>query len=145
MATITSANSVLMMSVVGLFPVPIQIQGFSADDAFTAEDIDIGESLLGVDGKLSSGFVPFIIPLDIMLQADSASNNIFDALQQAEITAKEKFQVSFTIVYPSIGYTYAFPVAYSRKGSYMPAAKKILQPRKFSFDIEGISAFKAPI
>ena len=42
--TLTSANSVLIIGVAGLFNAPQQIQGFATDDIFSIEDVDTVET-----------------------------------------------------------------------------------------------------
>ena len=79
MSTITSSNGIFMLSAVGLYNVPVQIQGWAADDAFASEEVEFMEKYMGVDGKMSAGFTPYIVPLDFNLQADSASILIMDA------------------------------------------------------------------
>ena len=56
MGTITSANAQVMLNVPGVFPTPVQLAGFAADDAFTQDAYDVAETRMGVDGVLSAGF-----------------------------------------------------------------------------------------
>jgi hypothetical protein len=139
MATITSANSVLMLGVAGLFNVPIQIQGFSADDAFSLEDVDMAETMIGVDGKMSAGWIPIIKPLEITLQADSPSNDFFDALITAESVSREKYKLNGTILLKGTSRLYALTTGYLKRGNLMPAAKKTLQPRKFLLEFQDVT------
>jgi len=139
MATITSANSVLMLGVDGLFNVPIQIQGFSADDAFSLEDVDMAETMMGVDGKMSAGWIPIIKPLEITLQADSPSNDFFDALITAENVSREKYKLNGTILLKGTSRLYALTTGYLKRGNLMPAAKKVLQPRKFLLEFQDVT------
>ena len=44
---ITDANSVVILSVDGLYPAGVQIQGFSTDTAWTAGDSQIAETRMG--------------------------------------------------------------------------------------------------
>ena len=143
MSTLTSANSILMIGIANLYNVPVQIQGYATDDAFTTEDVDTGETMMGVDGKLSAGFTPYPVTIDINLQADSASNLFFDAWIAAEATAREKYIASATIMLPGTNMLYAFTRGFLGKVSVMPANKKILQPRKFSIVFQSIS--RAPV
>lgn len=138
MGTLTSANSVLMLGVEGLFNVPVQIQGYAADDAFTIGDVDMAETVMGVDGKLSAGWIPAIKTLDIMMQADSASNDFFDALIAAESVAREKYVMNGSILVPGISRFFVLTRGFMKIGSVMPASKKILQPRKFTIDFQDI-------
>jgi hypothetical protein len=132
-----------MIGIASLYNIPVQIQGFAVDDAFASEELDMGETAMGVDGKLSAGFVPYAVPLEITLQADSTSAAIFDAWIQAEAIARDKYKANATIAIPSIGFVYAFTGGFLKKASVMSAAKKILQPRKFSLEFQNIS--RAPM
>lgn len=143
MATLTTANSVLMLSVNSLFPTPVPIQGFSADDAFMAEEVETAETYMGVDGILSGGYTPYSIPLQIHLQADSVSNDFFDAWIQAEATAREKYICNGTILLQGTGTLYTFTRGFMKKSSVMPEAKKVLQPRQFDIEFNHVSS--APV
>lgn len=139
MATITSANSTFMLGAAGLFNVPVKIQGYAADDAFATEEVEFMEKYIGVDGKLSGGYTPYIVPLDFTLSADSASNAIMDAIIQAEKATKEKIILNATILIPSIGFIYAFTTGMLDKGPVMPSSGKALKPRKFSLSFQDCS------
>ncbi|MDG7050807.1 MAG: hypothetical protein JRZ94_06360, partial [Nitrososphaerota archaeon] len=126
-----------------LFNIPIQIQGFAADDAFTIEDIDMAETMMGVDGKLSGGWIPVPKSLEITLQADSASNDFFDAWVAAESVAKEKYTANGSILLQGTGRLYVLTTGFLKKGNVMPPAKKVLQPRKFTIEFQSITG--APV
>ena len=68
--SITTANAVVMLGIIPLFPIPQQIQGFASDEVYDVPSIKSAEALMGVDGKKSSGFVYVLIPQTITLQAD---------------------------------------------------------------------------
>ena len=143
MATITAANSVFMLGIANLFNIPVKMQGYAADDAFATDEVELMEKFMGVDGKLSAGFIPYIIQFDFNLQADSASNALMDALIAAEKIAREKFVLNATIILPSTGFIYAFTTGYLDKASVMPGAGKVLKPRKYSLAFQDLSV--API
>lgn len=143
MATITSANSVLMLGIVGLFPVPVRIEGFATDDMFTLADIDSKETMMGADGHLSAGWIPVVKPFEINLQADSPSNFFFDALIQAEELAREAYVINGSILLSGTNTLYILTRGFLKTHSPMPSAKKVLQPRKFSLEFEKI--FGAPV
>lgn len=138
MATLTSANSVLMLGVANLYNVPIQIQGFATDDAFTAADVDTAETMMGVDGKLSAGFTPYPTTIEISLQADSASNLFFDAIINAEQVAREKYVMNGSILIPSLGQLFSMTTGFLGKVTKVSAAKKVMQPRKFEIVFQSV-------
>jgi hypothetical protein len=138
MATITSANAILMLSIQSIFPAPVQIQGFAVDDIYDMDVIDPSEVLMGVDGILSAGFVFVPLKQNYALQADSASNDIFEQWYLQQQVARDIFFASGNIVLPSLGRAYVM-----NKGvlsGYKPIAdgKKVLQPRKFAITWESV-------
>lgn len=139
MASITAANATIMLAIAGLFDTPQQIQGFAADDVFSVEPTDVTETLRGVDGKLSGGFVYGDLPWSITLQADSASNAIFDAWVAGQITAQDVYTANAVVLLRSLNAKWTMTKGFLKKWPSMPDAKKLLQPRKFLIEWESIS------
>lgn len=137
--TLTTANSALALAVVGLFNTPQLIQGYSTDDSFAADDVSAIETAMGVDGYLSGGFTPVPTVLNINLQADSLSNDFFDAWINAQLQARELFIANGSILLTGIGKKFALSKGYLTTHSPMAGSKKILQPRKFTITFESIS------
>lgn len=131
MPSITSVNAVYMLVIPAVFPVPQQLQGFSADDIFDSEALASAEALMGLDGVLSAGFVFVPIKQGISLQADSPSNVVFDAWWTAQQVAKEVFPASAIINLGSIRRTYALATGWLTTYPALPDAKKTLTPRKY--------------
>ena len=103
--TITSANSVFNLSVDGLYA-GVRIEGFSADAAFAAESTETGVGIMGVDGKFSRGKVFSAVPMNITLQPDSPSIDVFDAIYAYEKTDRETLALTATISVPATGKSY---------------------------------------
>lgn len=139
MATLTSANSVLMLSVAGVYPTPQQLQGYATDDMFTVNDVAPVEAVMGVDGLLSAGYTPYPTEIEITLQADSASMVVFDTWMAAQDTAREVFFANLTVALPGTGQKYACTRGALTGASKMPASKKILQPRKFKITFQSVT------
>jgi hypothetical protein len=143
MATLTSANCVFMLSITSLFPAPQQLQGFSAEDIFSTEPVDPVEVLMGVDGLLSGGWTPTPKKQTISLQADSASNLIFDAWQAAQEQVRDAYIASGFITLPSTSTIYTCVRGFLTTFSPTPDAKKILQPRRFGITWQNV--FGTPV
>ena len=130
---ISSANAVLTITIPGLFPAPIQIQGFGTDDAFDTERVEIAQVVMGVDGRMSGGAVPVIKKQTITLQADSPSMLIFDAWVQAQnpLFGGTILPIGEILSIPSI--STVFTLINGILGAYTPIPKggKILGPRQF--------------
>ena len=131
MADITSANSVLMLGVAGLFTVPQQLAGFSADDMYEMAAVDNKEVMIGVDGILSAGWIPQIKVMSVSLQADSASNTFFESWYASEEAAKAPFFAFGVVNQPSISRVYTLANGVLKSYTPLASAKKTLQPRKF--------------
>lgn len=138
MATITSANSIYMLSIIGLFGTPVQLQGFAADDVFDTEGIESAEAVMGVDGFLSAGFVYVPIKQSISLQADSPSCFMFEEWYAKQQANREVFRATAQIMLPSVGKNYACSNGVLTHYSLMSDAKKVLQPRKFSITWQSV-------
>lgn len=139
MSTLSNANSVLMLSVKGLYPVPIPVQGFGVDDAFTVGDIAAAETMMGIDGHLSGGYTPVEKLLEITLMADSASNIIFDQLIGAQDIAKDLYVINVTLLVQGTGNLYTFSRGFLKNYTPMAPGRKILQPRKYSIAFESLT------
>ena len=138
MATLTAANSVIFIAVTGLLTVPQQLQGFDVDDVVSTDPVSNAETRMGVDGKLSAGWVPMERKQTFSLQADSASNDLFDTWWSAEQAFREKFRAVGTIQLPSIGKTYAMINGVLGQYAPIPGVKKILQARQWVITWEDI-------
>lgn len=131
MADITSANSVLMLGVSGLYTIPQQLQGFAADDMYSIGAVDTKEVMMGADGVLSAGYIPQIKVMTVTLQADSASNTFFETWYASEEAAKAPYFAFGVINQPSVSRAYTLTNGVLKNYTPIAEAKKVLQPRKF--------------
>jgi hypothetical protein len=130
--TLTSANAAMVATVEALYPQAINLQGFSADDAWDPEAVENGEYSYGIDGRLSAGFVFNEVPLAVTFQADSPTLPYFENVWQYEFSNRTKLQWDLTITATALGRRYEYKQGYMR--SYKaPAGKKILQPAVGNF------------
>jgi hypothetical protein len=138
MANITSANSVLTLGVLNLFPVPQQLQGFGTDDAYSIDVVEVTESMMGVDAKMSSGWVPQIKTMHVNLQADSASNTFFEAWYAAQEAAQNPYFAFGIITQDSVGRNYVLTNGVLSGYTPLADSKRVLSPRKFSIRWESV-------
>lgn len=139
MATLTGANCVLTLSQPTLFPVPQQIQGFAADDVFNVDAIRSAEVVMGVDGRLSAGFVYAEVPQNVMLQADSQSIDFFDTIWLQGQAAQDVYELNGLIILPGVATKFTLTRGFLTNYPPVPAVKKILQPRAFQITWERIA------
>lgn len=137
--TITSANAVFLITVPELLPTPFQVQGFASDAAFLFDTVDAAETVMGVDGKMSAGFTPFITPQQITLQADSPSIQLFDSVLAAEKLAKELYFMFATISLPGVKKSYVMTKGALKRITQAPPAGKVLQPQAYQIDWEDVA------
>lgn len=139
MATITASNSTYILTVpeAGIAQF---LQGYATDAAFDTDGSDSAEIVIGVDGKMSAGYVPYMTNQTIHLQADSASVTIFEAWLAAEKAVNEKFIAGAIISIPSTKKQYICTKGYLKTVSQMPNAHKTLQSRDFVITWENIAA-----
>lgn len=136
--TITSANSVIMLAISGLFDVPQQLQGFSADAAFSAEVFAAVETVMGVDGNMSAGWVPVEKKMSIMIMPDSDSDVLFDTWFAAQEAARELYFASGTIILPSISRELTMIKGVLSGYTPLPEVGKVLKARTFGLTWQNI-------
>lgn len=137
--TLTSANAVLMMTL-PILPIPVQIKGFSADDMAEQEEIQYTESVKGVDGYMSSGYVNNNNVVNITLQPTSPSMDIFYTWIKTMKVKREAISVSLlTLSSEALGCTYICQNGVLTNGTEIPPFKKIIQPVKFKLTFESIT------
>ena len=131
-ATLTVANSAILITTEALYPQAQQMSGYSADDVYDFENVENGEYSMGIDGNLSAGFVYNEIPWTMMLQADSPTLGNFENIWQYEVTNRTKLQQDITITLPGVAKRYDLIKGYMRAFK-APSGKKILQPAAIAF------------
>lgn len=138
MASITAANAVFMLGITSVFPSPQQLQGFSADDIFGTDPMESAEVSMGVDGRLSGGFVFVPVKQGISLQADSISNQLFDNWFTAQQTAQDTFIANATVLLPGLGKKWTLTRGFLTTYPPIPDAGKLLKPRRFGITWERV-------
>ena len=133
-STITSANSVVTITVAGLIPVPVQLQGYSTDKAWDTAAVVISETQIGVDGRKTAGLVFNAIKQTFSFQADSPSVSIFEAIYAAQRAARDVYYLTAVIVLPSTGEAYVCNKGTLEDYNSMPSAGKVLNAREFSIN-----------
>jgi len=139
MSTITAANSVYLLAVGGIFPVPQQLQGYAADAAFAFDAIDPAETVMGVDGNMSAGYVPYMTIQTISIMPDSPSLTMFETWLAAMNTAREVFYANATIILPAIGRKFTLTKGVLTSAKTAPDVKKVLQAIEYKITWNTVS------
>jgi hypothetical protein len=130
--TITAANSVYMLTIPQLYPIPQQLVGYAADAAFETEASEPAEVVIGVDGRMSAGFVPFLTKQGISIMPDSPSAIVFEDWLTAQKSAQEIYSASAVIYLPSISRSYIMTNGVLTSTFSIPGTRKVLQARTFT-------------
>jgi hypothetical protein len=126
-ATLTVANSSIVMTVEGIYPSGVPLSGYAADNVFEFGAVESKELSMGIDGKYSAGFVHNPIPFTLTLQADSPSLVVFEQIWQRESSTRDALGVGLTVALPALGKRYGLRNGFLQ--SYQaPSGQKILQP-----------------
>jgi hypothetical protein len=139
MASITSANAVIMLAVPGVFNAPQPLQQFAADDIFTNDPIAAAETAMGVDGFLAAGFVFAPVHWTVSLMADSPSNAFFDQWYRANFQAIDVFRCNGTVWLPGVAAKFNLNNGALTTYRNMPDAAKTLRSRTFGMIFQSIS------
>jgi hypothetical protein len=132
MATLTAANSVIILTIPGPFPNPQQLQGFDVDDVFSSEAVSPAQTKMGVDGFLSGGWVATEKKVTYTLQADSPSNAVFDGWYAFNEQLREVSIAQGSIIYPAISQVFTLIRGFLTTYTPIADAKQLIQPRKFT-------------
>ena len=131
-STITSANSVVSLTVPGLFNSPVQLYGYSADKAWDTAAVVLTETQIGVDGRKTAGAVFNPVKQTFSFQADSPSVQIFEAIYAAQRAARDVYYLIATIDLPATGESYVCNQGTLEDYNAVASAGKVLNAREFS-------------
>ena len=137
-STITSANSVVSITVPGLFPTPVQLYGYSVEKAWDAPGVVVTESQIGVDGRKTGGVIFNPVKQSFSLQADSPSNAIFETIYSSQMAARDVYYIFATIELPSTGQVYICNKGTLEDYNPVASAGRVLNEREFSISWQNI-------
>ncbi len=141
--TLTSANSILTLAIPRLFDTPQLLQGFAVEAISDSDSINPAETMMGVDGIFSAGWVPVPIAQNYNIQGDSKTIDLFERWYQTQQQIREVLPANGLIVIPSLQVKYT-----CTKGilsGYVPTAVlgKVVGPRKFTVTWQSVT--RAPV
>jgi hypothetical protein len=133
MGVLTGADVTLTLTIANVFNTPQQLHGFAADDVYEMDELDSVETLMGVDGVLSGGFVWKSQLQTYMLQADSDSNDLFDLWYSQQVADLTTYVAQGIAILPAIGKKFIMTNGFLR-GYKPPGVKKLIQPRRYRIE-----------
>lgn len=132
--SITAANAVVMLTLQPIFLSPYQLQQFAADNIFGTDPLDAAETSMGVDGRLTAGFVNVSTRQTFYLQADSPANDFFDQWYGRQKADQDTYIAGGTILLRSLGKKYTMVRGFLKSYQPLPNAAKVLQARQHTIE-----------
>jgi hypothetical protein len=129
--TITAANSVVTLVVLGLYNTPQQLQGYAADDVFDTDAVEPAEIVMGVDGRMSAGWVPYTTKQKYSIMPDSPSSVFFETWLAAQNAQRELYFANGNTYLPAVSRSYVMTRGVLSNIQAIAPAKKVLQMRTF--------------
>lgn len=139
---ITSANAEVTLNC-ALFPAGLKFQGFSSDNAWSTDTVEQVVSQMGVDGKLSHGYVCSPTPITFTFSADSNTPERLDYLSTFQDTSKEVVLCQMIIKLKSLNKTIILTNGALNSSQKLPAGERTLGNVPYQFTFE--SAVAAPL
>jgi len=137
--SLTSLDVVLVLTIPGVYPNGVQLQGFKTDDIFDLAAVKPNVTRFGVDGILSSGKQLQPRVMKIHLEASSESQQVFDDWYNAENTSPaDSIAASMTALFPSNGREYTCIRGFLTDYKDMPDAKKVLDPLSYEITWQSV-------
>jgi len=141
--TLTVANSSMVLVVADLFPSGVPLQGYAADEVFSAEPATHIETMMGVDGRLSGGWVPSERTVNLSLMGDSDSNFVFEEWAGAQRQRRDALIATLIVTVFAINRVYTCTYGFLRTYSSLPDGRRILQPRRYAITFQAIDGAPA--
>lgn len=132
---ISSANSRIVYTDNMFCRAGVMLAKFSTDQSLSQDEVTYAETRMGVDGKMAAGFVPAIIPVTIVFEADSPSWKIMGKSFNASKALKRPLICSLEVSIPSVGYFYSYKNGVLKSITDV-GLKKVLDPITVKFDFE---------
>ena len=139
--SITSANSIYQLSVPGVSTGYTKLSGYSADNAFETDALDLTENIMGVDGHMSSGYTPNITKQTITLMADSPSVALFEGwistikMTREIVIAQAHIELTTNNLSP-YNKKYDLSNGSLKSARTIPGAKKVLEAQEYVIEWE---------
>lgn len=125
---ITAADVVATMTVTNLYTSGFQLEGFTADNIFDAGNVDLAETIMGVDGKLSAGAILTSIDQTWHIMPDSPSYTKIQNWANLSRTSIAAYRCNATIVFPTHGKKYTCTNGVLVNAPLMPGAGRTVNP-----------------
>lgn len=139
MGSLTAVNAIIMLTIPGIFDTPQQLQQFGVDDVADVDTLQVAETMMGVDGFLSGGYVFNKVKYTYTLMANSPSCFVFDQWKQAQDANEDTFAANGLLLLKSLGTKWTWTNGFLVDWKPAPDVKKTLKERKFAIEWERVA------
>jgi hypothetical protein len=136
--TITSSNAVLHLTVSGLFNTPVKMLDWSSEKAFLFTPLQLAETRMTLDGRLTGGHIKKTTEQTISLTADSRSKYFFSTLLSATKVKGDIFYLGGDLVLPATGENFVLTRGILTTVQQIPGAQKVLEDMDFIIEWESV-------
>ena len=133
---ITSANSTLIVTVSALAIASVAMEGYAVDNAWALDEVETAVAQMGIDGKMTAGWVPRLNPLSLSFAPNSPSIASLSAIVNAQDVNRTIYTVQAVLSCPSIGKSWTLSNGVVTRGKILPDGTRVLGPQSFQITFE---------
>ena len=133
---ITSANSTLIITVSALAIASVAMEGYAVDNAWALDDAETAVAQVGVDAKMTAGWVPRLTPLTLSFAPNSPSVATLSAIITAQDTNMTIYTLQGVLSCPSVSKSWTLSNGVLTRGKIIPDGSRILGPQSFQLTFE---------
>ena len=133
---ITSANATLVITISDLSIASVAMEGFAVDNAWSLDDAETAVAQVGVDGKMSAGWVPRLMPLTISFAPNSDSISTLTSIVTAQDTNKTIYTVQGVLSCPSVDKAWTLSNGVITRAKIAPDGNRVLGEQSFQLTFE---------
>jgi len=135
---ISSGNVVIAIGAFNLIPVPTILQGYTPEDIYSYDQLANAETQMGLDGRLSGGFVAQAVMQTFTQMPNGPSVSFWDTIVAAQRANFTLYQLFANITIISLGATYIQRNGIIVDASPAPSAGKVMGHRTFKVAWESV-------
>ncbi len=141
-ATDLAVTDTVLSAFADIVGIPLVLEGWAADQAFSTAAVTSAEVVQGVDGQKHAGWVPSLVTLsgNVMPDTDTAAN--LGRIFQAQRMMRETFIVTGTLIVPALARSYSLNKGTLTQNVPIPAHNRVQAAQTFQIVFE--SAEEAP-
>lgn len=135
---ITSANSTLVITVSALAIASVAMEGYAVDNAWALDEVETAVAQVGVDAKMTAGWVPRLNPLTLSFAPNSPSIAVLSSIINSQDTMQTIYTLQGVLTCPSINKAWTLSNGVLTRGKVIPDGARILGAQSFQLTFESV-------